>query len=66
MPGKLCQQLFVGILSGGGILIHPQDAGLRKELCQLLLGLLGAKAPVVEFSAAGGAVWQAAGSWLPQ
>ena len=55
MPGKLCQQLFVGILGGGGILIHSQDAGLRKELCQLLLGLLGAKTPVLQFAAAGGA-----------
>ncbi len=29
---NFASSFFMGILGGGGILIHPQDAGLRKEL----------------------------------
>ena len=53
--GEPGQQLFVGVLGGGGVLVHPQDACLREELCQLLLSLLGAEAAVLQCSAAGGA-----------
>ena len=49
---KLCQQFFVSVLGGGGVLVHPQDARLREELCQLLLSLLGAEAPVLQLAAA--------------
>ena len=55
MPGELRQQLFVGVLGGGGVLVHPQHSCLREELGQLLLGLLGAEAPVEQPAAAGGA-----------
>ena len=55
MPGEPRQQLFVGVLGGGGVLVHPQHSCLREELGQLLLGLLGAEAPVEQPAAAGGA-----------
>ena len=55
MPGELRQQLFVGVFGGGGVLVHPQHSCLREELGQLLLGLLGAEAPVEQLAAAGGA-----------
>ncbi len=55
VPGELRQQLFVGVLSGGGVLIHPQHPGLGEQLRQFLLGLLGAEAPVEQLAAAGGA-----------
>ena len=55
MAGKAGQQLFVGVLGGGGVLVHPQDAGLGEEGPQLFLRLLGAEAPVLQLAPAGGA-----------
>ena len=53
MRCKFGKQLFVGVLGGSGVLIHAQHPRLREELCQFLLGLLGAKAPVLQLAAAG-------------
>ena len=66
MPGELRQQLFVGVFGGGGVLVHPQHSCLREELGQLLLGLLGAEAPVEQLAAAGGQVLGGGSSWVPQ
>ena len=53
MRCKFGKQLFVGVLGGGRVLIHAQHPCLREELCQFLLGLLGAKAPVLQLATAG-------------
>ena len=53
MRCKFGKQLFVGVLGGSGVLIHAQHPCLREELYQLLLSLLGAKAPVLQLAAAG-------------
>ena len=49
---KLCQQFFVSVLGGGGVLIHAQHPCFRKQLCQLFLSFLGAEAPVLQLAAA--------------
>ena len=66
MPGELRQQLFVGVLGGGGVLVHPQHSCLREELGQLLLGLLGAEAPVEQLPPQAGRSWGGGSSWVPQ
>ena len=53
MRCKFGKQLFVGVLGGSGVLIHAQHPRLREELYQFLLGLLGAKTPVLQLAAAG-------------
>ena len=55
MPRKLRQHGFVGILFGGGVLIHPQNARRGQQPGQLLLHPLGAEAAVRQLAAAVGA-----------
>lgn len=66
MRCKFGKQLFVGVLGGGRVLIHAQHPRLREELCQLLFGLLGTKAPVLQLAAAGRARVGGGSCWEPQ
>ena len=66
MPGKLCQQLFMGILGGGGILIHPQDAGLRKSFANSSSAFWVPKPRYCSLPPQAGHLAGGGSSWLPQ
>ena len=55
MPGKLRQHRFVGVFLAGGVLIHPQNAGVGQKLGQFFLDALSTKTAVVDLAAALGA-----------
>ena len=58
VPGKLRQHRFVGVFLAGGVLIHPQNAGVGQKLGQFFLDALSAKTAVVDLAAALGAEYR--------